>query len=86
MGILEKIGPKRYAAIREIARRLIGTTGDADIEDEIEALTLDETRILDTMAFRCKGCEWWVDKNECVEINANWYCVQCAPDVEREPS
>ncbi len=84
MSVLEKVGPKRYAELREIARKLIGTTG-GEIEDEVNELTLDECKLLDTMAFRCKGCEWWLDKNECVEINMNWYCVQCAPDVEVDP-
>lgn len=70
----------RWQAIRVLANKLIGTTGGIEIEDEIETLTLPETKVLDTMTFRCQGCEWWHPTVEQVEIDSRFYCAQCAAE------
>lgn len=77
------VAPARWQVIRKLANKLIGTTGGADLEDEIEELSLPETRVLDTMTFRCNGCEWWHPTVEQKEIDSRFYCAECAKDVTR---
>jgi hypothetical protein len=74
------VSADRWRVIRVLANQLIGTTGGADLEDEIEALTLPETKVLDTMTFRCAGCEWWHPTVEQREIDSRFYCRECASE------
>lgn len=71
------VPPARWTAIRALANKLIGTTGGA-IEEEIEALSKAECKVLDTMAVRCVDCEWWVSRHEVKNVPLRGLtCMSC---------
>jgi hypothetical protein len=62
----------------ELARKLIGTVGETDLIDEIEALTDLECKQLDIMAFECFKCGWWFARHERHDLPGGWACGECA--------
>jgi hypothetical protein len=74
------VTPKRYAEIRVLADRLIASCdGGADGQDEIEAMTLEENGVLDSMAFECTQCNQWSARSEQHEDESGqWVCTDCA--------
>lgn len=68
--------PPPRASIQALAERLLGTCEHAT--DEIEALSIEECRELDYLVFNCAGCGWWHDSGEQHDIDAEWYCHDCA--------
>ena len=65
------VAPPRES-VRKLAERLIGSCEFA--VDEINALSLEECRELDSIAFLCDGCGWWFHRYEMV---ADWKCEEC---------
>lgn len=66
------------AEIQKLAKRLIGTTGQGDLADEVNELNLDECAALDRLAFECVICGWWFTAHERVVVNDEWMCDGCA--------
>lgn len=58
--------------IQALAERLKGTCDHAT--DEIEELTIDECKELDSLVGCCEGCDWWVSRHE---LNDDWRCEDC---------
>jgi len=82
MGAL-KPKPIDLAKLSNLAHRLIGlTVVDAETNDELAALTAEEGRALDAMAFECVGCELWFAAHErkVVGKGEKWMCRECAKD------
>jgi len=64
--------------VRHLADALIGSPGSTELQDQIESLSLDECRQLDTLCFCCAGCDWWCAESERNECDDMWYCDDCA--------
>lgn len=71
--------PPKSERVKEIADRLRGTTGYNGHIDDIEDLTTEECKELDSMVFCCEGCNWWCDAEECNEDDG-WFCNECIKD------
>ncbi len=61
--------------VKALAARLVGTCDGA--VDEIEELTMAETRGLDMLIFNCVHCGWWFHKRECHDTSRGWSCGEC---------
>jgi hypothetical protein len=68
------------AKLSNLAHKLIGVTFDTELNDELAALTIEEGRALDAMAFECVGCEMWFAAHERKTVKDKWYCGDCAKD------
>lgn len=69
------------AKLSALAHKLIGlTVVDAETNDELAALTIEEGRTLDAMAFECVGCELWFAAHERKVVGKaeKWMCRECA--------
>lgn len=67
--------------LHRLAQKLIGlTVVDAETNDELAALTIEEGRALDAMAFECVGCELWFAAHERKVVGKaeRWLCQECA--------
>lgn len=72
------VTPKRYAEIRVLANKLMASCdGGRDEQEEVEALTLEECKILDTMALECAVCNHWLDVKEFTDTGGEWVCNDC---------
>lgn len=65
--------------IRELAHKLIGTTG-FELIAEISELERWEWRQLDMLAFACTQCARWFSVTERRECEDEWFCKECAKD------
>lgn len=72
--------PPKSDKVKALAARLTGTTGFNGDQDEIEELTLEECKELDSLVFNCVACNWWCDAEECNEDEAEWVCDECYRD------
>lgn len=63
--------------IMALAEKLIDN-GDNGLTDELNDLTIEECRELDSVAFRCTCCDWWFHKRECVTVEGEWQCEACS--------
>jgi hypothetical protein len=73
--------PPRSERVKEIADRLRGTTGYNGDVDDIEDLTIEECKELDSQVFNCTRCNWWCDGEECNEHEGEWVCDECLADA-----
>lgn len=76
--------PKKIdlSKVRDLGHKLIGlTVVDADTGDELAALTIEEGKALDAIAFECVGCELWFAAHERNVVNEKWVCRDCVRDV-----
>ena len=84
-------GPRPYHAatpkrvdlpkVRDLGHKLIGlTVVDAETNDELAALTIEEGRALDAIAFECNECELWFAAHERKVVGKaeRWLCRECA--------
>lgn len=69
--------------MRLLADRLIGTIG-IGMQDDLNDLTAEECRQLDTLAFCCVGCEWWHTKIGFVDLPRGWFCQECAREIQAD--
>lgn len=52
--------PETFKRLRKLADALIASCdGGRDYVDDIEGLSLDECRVLDSMALECTSCNQW---------------------------
>jgi len=73
------ISPERYMEIRALADSLIASCdGGASHADNIEALTIEESRVLDGMALECQVCNQWFTANEMRDDGGEYVCVDCS--------
>ena len=73
------VGPTQYAKIRVLADGLIASCdGGMDQTDTIEALTIEESRVLDGMALECQTCNQWFAANEMKDEGGEYVCSDCA--------
>lgn len=67
------------AKLSRLADRLVcETLINADLNDELAALTIAEGRALDALAFECVECELWYKANERKVVHDRWLCRECA--------
>ena len=72
------VTPKRYAEIRVLADKLIASCdGGHDEQDEIESLTLEECRVLDSMALECQVCNQWSAAASMTDTGGEYVCADC---------
>ena len=65
-------------AAQDLAHELLGTVDDWP-EDTPQGVLLE----LDTMIWRCAGCEWWVELCDIEEDEAGrGYCTECRENKE----
>lgn len=76
---MSDVTPQRYAEIRVLADKLVASCdGGRDEADEVEALSLDECKVLDSMAFECSHCNQWYAVADRTEDSAGqWCCTDC---------
>lgn len=61
--------------ITRLADRLYGY---GDVDYEVEKLSADECKALDTICFECTRCNHWYHQRENANRNgAEWYCKEC---------
>lgn len=72
---------RNLAKVASLARKLIGTTGDTEVLDEVNDLSREESRALDALAFKCVKCDWWFAAHERKTVNDEWMCDGCADEV-----
>ena len=73
------IGPTQYAKIRVLADSLIASCdGGMDQTDQVEALTIEERRVLDGLALECQSCNQWFAENEMRNDGGEYVCVDCS--------
>jgi hypothetical protein len=72
------IDPKRYMEIRVLADKLIASCdGGRDEQDDIEALTIEECKILDGMALECQTCNQWSAAADMTDTGGEYVCADC---------
>lgn len=70
--------------VKEIAAKLIGSSGyDGDVDD-IGDLTSDECKQLDDLCFECVNCNWWCAESEKNDVDDEWMCDQCVGEIDAE--
>ena len=73
------IGPTQYAKIRVLADGLIASCdGGMGQTDQVEALTIEESRVLDGMALECQTCNQWFAAGEMKDEGGEYVCSDCA--------
>lgn len=73
------VSPTQYAKIRVLADSLIASCdGGVDQADQVEALTLEECRALDSMALECQVCNQWFAANEMRDDGGEYVCIDCS--------
>lgn len=74
-----RVNPKRYAEIRVLADSLIASCdGGASHTDDIEALTIEECKVLDGMALECQTCNQWFAAADMTDTGGEYVCADCA--------
>lgn len=76
--------PDHYKEIRKLADALIASHGDdcSELLDQVEALTLEDAQLLDTMALECTSCNHWFCVGE-IGVNAEtaeYVCYDCSEE------
>jgi hypothetical protein len=72
------IDPKKYMEIRALADRLIASCdGGRDEQDAIEALTIEECKVLDGMALECNICNQYSAAAEMTDTGGEYVCPDC---------
>jgi formylmethanofuran dehydrogenase subunit E len=72
------VSPTQYSKIRVLADSLIASCdGGMDQTDTIEALTIEESRVLDGMALECQTCNQWFAANEMKDEGGEYVCADC---------
>ena len=67
------------AKVKRLADRLIGTPNlGTTLSDQIDALSLAESKVLDALAFKCEQCEWWFAARERKIVKDKGLCEECA--------
>ena len=73
--------PEAFNKCRALADKLLAACdGGADESDEIDALTQDEARMLDTMVLRCATCDHWFKTAEIIDDGNRYECKDCHTD------
>ena len=68
---------------KRLAHDLVGTCTMSNpqwFEDLIESGSKEALLELDDIVFCCAGCGWWCAAEECNELDAEWFCDDCAED------
>ena len=72
------VEPKRYAEIRVLAGKLMASCdGGRDEQEEIESLTLEECKVLDTMVLECACCGHWFIAKTMHDCGHEYRCDDC---------
>ncbi len=73
------ISPTQYTKIRVLADGLIASCdGGMGQTDQVEALTIEESRVLDGMALECQTCNQWFAVNEMKDEGDEYVCADCS--------
>lgn len=70
--------PAQFTKCRALADKLIASCdGGRDYQDEVEALTQEECKMLDSMALECCTCNQWFAASEMIDTGSQWECSDC---------
>ena len=77
-GLGMSVAPKRYAEIHVLADSLIASCdGGMSHTDDIEALTIEECKVLDGMALECQVCNQYSAAAEMTDTGGEYVCPDC---------
>lgn len=63
------------ATVIALAERLFG---NGDVDYEVQELSLEECRELDTLVFECRQCNnWFYQRDNATPDGAEWICKEC---------
>lgn len=72
------ISPTQYMKIRALADGLIASCdGGMDQADAVDALTIEECRVLDSMALECRTCNQWSAAADMTDTGGEYVCADC---------
>lgn len=69
--------PAQLTKARKLADNLMATCQPSEYWDEVDALTLEESRVLDSIVFECQTCNHWFAVAERHESHGQFYCGDC---------
>lgn len=67
--------PPPRPSIQALAARMLGTC--EGFVDEINALTVEECRELDSIVLNCVICNWWFDTDDMTDLDQGMACPDC---------
>ena len=72
------MSPETFKKARALADKLTSSCAPNEHWEELEELTREECRALDTIAFECHVCGHWFPNSEKFDEDAaQWTCVDC---------
>ena len=74
------------AIVEKVARDIVGTAGNIHdlLEEEgldFDKLTTEQYHLIDSIAWECVRCNWWVEPSE---VNEDDICEDCRDGEDEE--